>query len=71
MRTTVRIDDDILVAARILASERGVSLGVALSELARRGLRPSAREGNLPVFDIDPEAPVITQRLVREALEDA
>ncbi len=38
MRTAVRIDDDVLRAARQLANSRGLSLGEALSELARASL---------------------------------
>ena len=39
MRTTVTIDDDVLAVARALAERNGSSLGSALSELARRGLK--------------------------------
>ena len=39
MRTTVSIDDDVLAVARALAERKGSSLGSALSELARRGLK--------------------------------
>ena len=42
MRTTLDIDDTVLAAARSLAQSRGVSLGAALSEIARRGLRGTA-----------------------------
>ena len=38
MRTTLEIDDDILSGARILAQQRGVSLGQQISELARLSL---------------------------------
>jgi hypothetical protein len=38
MRTTVRIDDDVLRAARQLADSKGQSLGQTLSELARASL---------------------------------
>ena len=38
MRTTVRIDDDVLQAARQLAEAKGQSLGQTLSELARASL---------------------------------
>ncbi|WP_417563520.1 hypothetical protein [Microbacterium sp.] len=34
------IDDDVLRAARLFAHAHGVSLGDALSELARRGIEP-------------------------------
>jgi predicted DsbA family dithiol-disulfide isomerase len=37
MRTTINIDDDILLAAKEIAQQRGVSIGEALSDLARRG----------------------------------
>lgn len=42
MRTTLDIDDTVLAAARALASSSRTSLGAAVSELARRGLRASA-----------------------------
>jgi hypothetical protein len=38
MRTTVKIDDDVLRAARQLAESRGKSLGQTLSDLARASL---------------------------------
>jgi hypothetical protein len=37
MRTTLSIDDDVLELARSLAEARQVSIGKALSDLARRG----------------------------------
>lgn len=72
MRTTLNLDDDVLAAARILADEKGTSLGVAVSELARRGLRPrraTSRSG-VPVFDVPPDAPPITPSMVGDALEE-
>lgn len=38
MRTTLELDDTVVSAARSLARARGISLGAAVSELARRGL---------------------------------
>ena len=38
MRTTVNIDDDVLDRAKDIARVRHVSVGEALSELARRGM---------------------------------
>mgnify|MGYP006971719396 CR=1 FL=1 len=40
MRTTLDIDEDVLQAARDLASLHKVSMGRVLSELARKGLCP-------------------------------
>ena len=41
MRTTLDIDDDVLQAAKELATLRGSTAGKVLSELARRALTPS------------------------------
>ena len=38
MRTTMNIDDDVLLAARGLARRDGSSIGAVISELARLGL---------------------------------
>jgi hypothetical protein len=59
MRTTLAIDDDILVAAKVIAHKERKSIGAVVSELARRSLHrpaapaerngitlPPAREGN-------------------------
>lgn len=66
MRTTLEIDDAVLAAARALARDESISLGAAVSELARRGLRPASpslmRRG-FPVLD-DVEGPPITLELV-------
>ena len=43
VRTTLDIDDDVLQAAKEIAVSRGSTAGKMLSELARRGLTPSAR----------------------------
>lgn len=73
MRTTLDIADDVLAAARALAAERRVSIGDALSEIARRGLRDRevAREGWIPTFEVSESAAPITPEMVREANEDA
>ena len=44
MRTTVKIDDDVLRAARQLAASKGRSLGEVLSELARASLTRAEAE---------------------------
>jgi Arc/MetJ family transcription regulator len=45
MRTTVRLDDDVLAAAEQLRQERHIGLSEAVNELARAGLqrRPDQR----------------------------
>lgn len=72
MRTTLNVADDILAAARTLASERGTSVGQALSEMARRGLRPplGKDDSGIPVFQVDDDAPLITPEMVERALDE-
>ncbi len=72
MRTTVTIDDDLLVAARNLAQAKGESLGKAISSLIRRGLvaqNRTASQNGFPVFTVPPDAEPITLEHVKR-LED-
>ncbi len=75
VRTTLRIDDDVLRAARSLARAEGRSVGEVLSDLARKALRPSPprRRGpaGLPTFEVPRGTSPLTPEMVREALEDA
>jgi hypothetical protein len=73
MRTTVKIDDDVLEAARSLAQSEKRSIGEILSELARRGLQPRSKiisRSGFPVFDVDDKAPHITPEMVKEAMDE-
>lgn len=73
MRTTVTIDDDVLAVARALAERKRISLGSALSELARRGFRNAATNaggGDGSVFAVSPDATPITSEDVYRALHD-
>ncbi len=73
MRTTLTIDDDVYRAAASLAASTGTTIGKILSSLARRALAPSAKvreEDGFPVFDVPPDAPLITMEMVRDALEE-
>lgn len=49
MRTTVNIDDDVLERAKDIAQVRHVSVGEALSELARRGMEAQVELREDPV----------------------
>lgn len=72
VRTTLDLDDQVLAAARSLAAERQISLGAAVSELARRGLQDGGSTSieGLPVFDVADDARVITPEMVDAALDD-
>ena len=74
MRTTLTIDDDVLAIARALAARRGVSLGSAVSDLARRGFRGTSvadrEDDGVPVFRVRADAPPITSEDVQRALDE-
>jgi hypothetical protein len=74
MRTTVDLDPEILSAARQIAADRSISIGKALSELARRGLetrvRNTTRQG-FPVFHVPRSARPLTIEEVRSDEDDA
>lgn len=75
MRTTLAIDDDILLIARDLARQQRRSLGEVVSDLARRSLRPASdtspqgmRNGFVLLPVSNPDA-IVTMELVN-ALRD-
>lgn len=75
MRTTLNLDDDVLRIARALAAAEDRSIGEVISDLARRGLLPRSdrlaeEEDGFPVFRVPEDAPVITDDMVRVALEE-
>lgn len=60
MRTTLDVASDVLEAAKALAVARGVSVGAALSELARRGVAsrtPLSLRNGFPVFQVPAGSP--------------
>lgn len=72
MKTTLALDDDVLEAARRLASARKAPLGQVVSELVRKGLQPQtelAEEDGFPVFRVPPGAPPLTNEMVAHAAE--
>ncbi len=73
MRTTLDVDEDVLLAARALAKQRGVTVGKALSDLARQALTRQAAVGTrhgLPVFPVQPNAGVVTLELVNRLRDE-
>ncbi|MDZ7669432.1 MAG: CopG family transcriptional regulator [Gammaproteobacteria bacterium] len=75
MRTTVAIDDDVLEAARKLASARDQSLGKVVSDLMRRGLAIRAEypagERGFPTFEVREDSPPITLEDVKRDEDEA
>jgi len=72
MRTTLTIDDDVLVAAKAIAQQQSKSLGEVLSDLARRALRPkvtAASRNGVPLLPVSGKSAVVTLETVN-ALRD-
>jgi hypothetical protein len=67
MRTTLAIDDDVLVAVRAIALQQRKSLGEVVSDLARRALRrpaaPAERNG-IPLLPVSDKATMVTLETV-------
>lgn len=74
LRTTLAIDDDVLAAARELASTQQKSVGEVISALARQALRPaetsSKTRNGVPLLYTRPDAPRVTSELVRQLDEE-
>ena len=73
MRTTLTLDDDVLASARALAAQRGVPIGIIVSELARRGLaltQPAATRNGIRLFSVRSDAGLVTSGLVKALAED-
>ena len=70
MRITLDIDDEVLDAARRLSVEAQIPLGVAVSELARRGLRPRVVDDGFPMLDVAADAPLMTPAMVAEGRDE-
>ena len=75
MRTTLDIDDDVLLAVKEIAAVNRVSAGKVLSGLARKGLerqQPKSRVRNgVPLLPPRPPgSPVLTLDLIKQLSED-
>jgi hypothetical protein len=75
MRTTLDIDDSVLMAAKEVAGAQGVSAGSIISEWARRGLaQPSAgrrvAKSGFPVFAVPSDAKPLTTATVNSLIDD-
>ena len=74
MRTTLDIDDDVLLAVKEMARVRGVSAGRALSELARGALDAPKRtykvRNGVPIIPRRPGEPLLTLEMVNQLRDD-
>jgi len=72
MRTTLAIDDDVLIAAKAIAQQERRSVGDVVSDLARRALRrpePSAIRNGVTLLARGDDRAVVTLERVN-ALRD-
>lgn len=69
MRTTLNLDDDLLIPLQEYASSRSVSMGKAVSELVKKAINtptPTKKVHGFVVFDVPPDEPRITPERVIE-----
>ena len=68
MRTTINLDDDVFQLVSHYSESRALSLGKAVSDLVRKGLktsRPTRRKNGLLLFDLPKESRRVTSKNVR------
>jgi hypothetical protein len=73
MRTTIDLEEDVLIAAKEIARKRGLSMGKVLSDLARQALSQhdaATTRNGVPLFPVQPNARVVTSELVYRLQED-
>ena len=75
MRTTLDIDEDVLQAAKELGEYYGKTAGQMVSELVRKGLKPTGPEqkvrNGVPLLPRQPPGtPIMTMKRVNELRDD-
>ncbi|MBW4696763.1 MAG: CopG family transcriptional regulator [Aphanocapsa lilacina HA4352-LM1] len=73
MRTTLDLEEDVLLAAKEIARQRGVSLGKVFSELARQALSGSSAvsvRNGVPLFPVREQSGIATLELINRLRDD-
>jgi hypothetical protein len=73
MRTTVDLEEDVLLAAKDIAKQRNNTLGQVLSDLVRQALTrraPVSTKHGLPQFPVQPDAGVVTLDMVNRLRDE-
>lgn len=74
MRTTLKLDEDILAAARAIAEAQNKTLGDVVSDLARKGLTPPPQSrkyrNGVPLMAVRPGARPVTFELVNRLRDE-
>jgi len=67
MRTTLAIDDDVLLAAKAMARQQNRSLGEVISDLARKALQrpaPKGERNGIPLLGVAKNVEPVTLEIV-------
>ena len=73
MRTTLAIDDDVLVVAKAMAEQQNRSVGEVISDLARKSLhrpQPRSRRNGIQLLGIKPGGAVVTAEIVNRLRDE-
>ena len=73
MRTTLNIDEDVLLAAKAIAKQKSLSMGKVLSDLARQTLTRQSEadtRNGVPLFPQQADAAVVTMELVNRLRDE-
>lgn len=73
MRTTIDLEEDVLLAVKEIARQRKVSIGKVISELTRLALtqqNTTTVRNDIPLFPIQPSAGVVTPELVNQLRDE-
>jgi hypothetical protein len=73
MRTTLNVDEDVLMAVKSLADARKTTAGKVLSELARQSLLPKdapKKRNGVPLFPFKPGGKLVTMELVNRLRDE-
>ena len=73
MRTTLDIEEDVLLAAKEIARQKGLTVGRVLSDLARKSLTKKSSiitKGGLPLFPVQPDAGIVSLELVNQLRDE-
>jgi len=76
MRTTLEIDDDVLLAVKDLAARKQSTAGREISELVRQALHADSRQATrrrngVPLFPVRPGGAAVTMELVNRLRDEA
>jgi hypothetical protein len=74
MRTTLEIEDEVLLTVKEIAQQRGTTAGSVVSSLLRESLQPKSfnveyRDG-VPVLPRRPNGPVVTTEMVNRLRDE-